>query len=480
MTLIARLALLLCLTAPLQADPIPDCGLGPWGLCRYLEPSGQPLTQPRFQQAQRFSGGLAAVQMRGLWGYVGDQGQMVIPPRYLAAAPFRHGLAEVVTPKGTRLITLLGEAVPLPRVRRAIPVSATTVMTYADDPATRAPELWRDPQDEVPYVDTTARLYNLTTGWIDTPPLRRITLIPGATDTFWFQIAEPGPTWDRYDWGLMRDDGTWLIPPGILDLYGLPGGLTLTYDPPNGQRQSHDSNFGFELDRNSAGFEAVVDAEGHIISGQISDTGVTTDDRPLVQQGGAWFLIDAKGTLTPYPRQPVRVSFRVRTLKDPAMSVHTVALTCPGGLQLFTELGGAQTMAQAQTALWGIRDAQGQVLIPPTHPVITCPQNGVALVPDLTRRQWCPVSPLPQADNPANCQRFLWDGWITESSGTPPLDPDPFQAQILFWQNKLLAQAYPDLSPAKPRAAQPAKTRPTAPQDGPPNHSPRPHRRMTF
>lgn len=63
-----------------------------WG---YLDHSGQVVIQPAFEEAQRFSEGLAAVKINGLWGYIDDSGQLRIAPKYRAARPFMQGLAAV-------------------------------------------------------------------------------------------------------------------------------------------------------------------------------------------------------------------------------------------------------------------------------------------------------------------------------------------------------------------------------------------------
>ena len=487
MTLTARIALLILwlAAAAASAQPVPDCGIGPWQTCRYLAASGQPLTKALYQRAEPFAEGFGAVQIGGLWGYVDEVGDLVIPARYLQAAPFRHGLAEVATAAGTRLLTPSGVELTLPVMRRAIPVSARAVMAYVDDPSlaaqypdhSTAAELWRLPQDEEPYFWVKASLYSLTKGWISLPPMRRWMPIAGADHSFWFQIAEVGPGWNLYDWGLMRDDGTWIIPPGIMDIYPLPNGLTLTFRLPGGQRTGHDSYLGWEFDQNRLGQKAVLDAEGRSLGGPFADVGATAEDRAIVQQGGKWFLIDERGQLTAFDGTPTPLYWQPRVWRSPEWVAHSVSLTCPGGLHLFPDRQ-PRDAEDAYALRWGLRDDAGQVVITPDYPVISCPLNGVALVPDFARRLWCPVAPPPQADNPANCQRFLWDGWIRESwDQKRPRDPDPFKAQVLTWQDRFLPQAFPALFPV-PQAPAPSVQQPVP--NGPPRHSPRPKPRVTF
>ena len=291
----------------------------------------------------------------------------------------------------------------------------------------------------------------MTNGWIDTPPLRRIALIPGAKDTFWFQIAESGPTWYLYDWGLMRADGSWVILPGVMDIFVLPDGLTLAFDPPAGNRMAHDTYFGWEVDANTLGFESVIDAEGQAVGPKPEDTGATKDGRTLVKQGGVWFLL-SDGMLVPYDGEPERFSFRRPSIGARRFDSFNVASTCDGGLMHFSEPQSATTAEGARALLWGLKDSRGRVLVPAIYPVITCPEHGVAMVPDTDRRLWCPVGRGPQAEWPSNCRRELWDGIIRENNGQTdkPRDPAPFRASILVWQDKLLRQVYPGLDFGKP------------------------------
>ena len=70
--------------APAQDGPVrlvPRCG-GPFQLCGYREKDTDRLLIPeRFEVAQPFSEGLAAVRIDGQWGYIDATGKVVIPPR---------------------------------------------------------------------------------------------------------------------------------------------------------------------------------------------------------------------------------------------------------------------------------------------------------------------------------------------------------------------------------------------------------------
>ena len=51
----------------------------------------------RFDEADGFSEGLAAVKVKDRWGYINTDGEMVIPPRFFRATSFVDGLALVDT-----------------------------------------------------------------------------------------------------------------------------------------------------------------------------------------------------------------------------------------------------------------------------------------------------------------------------------------------------------------------------------------------
>lgn len=71
----------------------------------YVDRTGNLAIQPRFESAEPFSEGLAAVELGGKWGYIDRTGRFVIPPRFrLEGAPFTNGLAmiQIETAAGIR------------------------------------------------------------------------------------------------------------------------------------------------------------------------------------------------------------------------------------------------------------------------------------------------------------------------------------------------------------------------------------------
>lgn len=77
---------------------------------------GQRVIDPRFEQAWRFSDGLARAKLDGKWGYIDRQGEFAIEPAYDLAWDFRNGLAMVQVGDTVAYINRDGEMVwPNPR-----------------------------------------------------------------------------------------------------------------------------------------------------------------------------------------------------------------------------------------------------------------------------------------------------------------------------------------------------------------------------
>ena len=65
----------------------------PFALYGYRDSQGNIVLEPRFEAAEEFQEGLAAVQVHGRWGFVDRQGRMRIPIRYLSVTSFSSGRA---------------------------------------------------------------------------------------------------------------------------------------------------------------------------------------------------------------------------------------------------------------------------------------------------------------------------------------------------------------------------------------------------
>ncbi len=65
------------------------------GNCYFINSEGSSAFRTTFEDAQNFSGGLAAVKSDGKWGYINKKGVLVIYPEFGEAMPFSGGLAAV-------------------------------------------------------------------------------------------------------------------------------------------------------------------------------------------------------------------------------------------------------------------------------------------------------------------------------------------------------------------------------------------------
>ena len=84
---------------------------GKWG---YIDRSGDRIIPCIYDDAKRFSEGLAAVKKGIYWGYINKKGETVIPFRHLRPYPFHEGYACVYTEEGKKYIIIdnKGNVVP--------------------------------------------------------------------------------------------------------------------------------------------------------------------------------------------------------------------------------------------------------------------------------------------------------------------------------------------------------------------------------
>lgn len=81
----------------------------------YIDTAGKMVIAPRYEDAEPFSEGLAAVQEKGKWGYIDKTGQMVVPPQFDAGGPFSEGLAQIQIGKKMGYIDRTGKMAIEPR-----------------------------------------------------------------------------------------------------------------------------------------------------------------------------------------------------------------------------------------------------------------------------------------------------------------------------------------------------------------------------
>src|SRR2546430_2996596 len=61
----------------------------------YIDKTGRPITELKFDKAWDFSEGMAQVRVNGKWGYINKNGSIVISPQYDETQPFKKDFAGV-------------------------------------------------------------------------------------------------------------------------------------------------------------------------------------------------------------------------------------------------------------------------------------------------------------------------------------------------------------------------------------------------
>lgn len=85
------LALPIAMGVQAQLTPFKHA-LGKWG---YKNSKGEILVSPKYDAANAFSEGLAAVKLNDKWGFIDQSGREVIKPQYFSVASFSEGFAAV-------------------------------------------------------------------------------------------------------------------------------------------------------------------------------------------------------------------------------------------------------------------------------------------------------------------------------------------------------------------------------------------------
>lgn len=202
-----------------SSDPeewIPRCG-GPFQLCGYVERKSEEQRIPlKFEVANIFSDGLAAVRIDGRYGYIDPTGRVVITPKFDAAGPFTGDYAEVHIDGRSGAIDRTGRIVVPARFDRLVPFTGGA---FIANPLPSG----RDRSSEQPRLDGEVRLeglsnlmlpgggiYHLSKGWLTPTDLQFSFFDEPARGLIW---AGKRNEHNDEQWGLLRADGTWQVTP---------------------------------------------------------------------------------------------------------------------------------------------------------------------------------------------------------------------------------------------------------------------------
>lgn len=113
---------------PARAHSSADCKF------RFIDRTGRPVSELRFDDAQAFSEGLAAVQIDTVWGYVDKSGRIAIEPRFKYAGSYSQGMAAVNLDGKWGYIDRSGTIVIPPRYDSAAAFSDGRALVYESVP----------------------------------------------------------------------------------------------------------------------------------------------------------------------------------------------------------------------------------------------------------------------------------------------------------------------------------------------------------
>jgi hypothetical protein len=319
---------------------VPRCG-GAFQLCGYGEKGSNVMRIPeRFEVAQPFSGGLAAVRIEGKWGYIDRVGNIVIRSRFKAAGPFAGDYAEVRIGDASGIIDRSGRVVVPARFGRIMPFNNGTFLA----------EPLRDNRSSAEATDgrlgglanplallgrSGAGLYHIRKGWLTDQDLN--------FDRF--DAPERGLIWAGKrnaqgddEWGLLRSDGSWEVTPryshvqSVNETHAVVNSMPDSALPPGERRDSvrwgavdrsgklvvplkfaylsyWRGGYGYAKEvkpYNSNGIEnnvreGIVRSDGSLLGDRYFDKVDIREDGtlPRVRVGKIWYSIEPSGTLIP-------------------------------------------------------------------------------------------------------------------------------------------------------------------------------------
>lgn len=444
----------LAIGGPAQADVKPEdlqigCG-GLFDLCGYVRADDRSEVIPRrFERAMRFSDGLAAVRINGLFGYINSDGEVVIKPEFDVAGPFNNGLAEVLIGEHTGVIDRTGKLVLPAQYGRSIPIAEDVVIAHDGSYRKRRDFDTETLEDGPTDFPKPSGLFKIGKGWL-------------TDQQYWFRYFSDGAPliWASLEregglYGMLRTDGTWHTLPAFERVQTLLHGRAIVAKketnghilwgavdengklviPPAFEHLTYWTH-GYAVGQ-KRGKQAFIDKHGRPLGGRFFDAVMRGDPIGWVSSQEGWFPINADGSLGKVlASMPVPFShYAGKTTNTPFVSQENTS--CPSGATIYRQEG-----------LWGIKAPDGTILIPPLYPAIDCFQRGVAWVPDLKKKTWCPLGPDGKFRSKPDCEQeyypFLWSHHYPEKH-----DDDRFVSSLLWMQAFLQYGLDPSKTPPR-------------------------------
>lgn len=319
----------------------------------FMDRQGRVVIEPRFDDAEVFSEGLAWVKQDGKFGYIDHSGKVVIRSRFREARSFSEGFAAVsIDGEGGQVrwgfIDRSGEFAIAPRFIFAEPISEGLALVKLDERrdgeriegwgyidssgavAIKLPVGWGGDD----FCEGFARVgYGEKAGFIDRKGQVRVPIEFRRAHRFSEGMASVEDMRGR--WGFVGSDGRVVMEPRFDSASGFSEGMALI---------GQDGKSGF------------VDREGKIvIAPQFDAAGSFEGGTAFVRKGEQGMLIDKEG--------------RVRLTVDRRYSLLGYT-TKQDTLLLFRE-GLAKVREQKKNGMLGFIDRQGKIVIPANHPELS-------------------------------------------------------------------------------------------------------------
>lgn len=318
----------------------PQCG-GPFQLCGYVEPESKTLRIPqRYEVAQPFREGLAAVRIDGLFGFINPRGEIVISPRFQSVSSFSGGYAEVRIDNASGAIDRSGRLVIPAQFRRLIHFSGGT---FIAEPLLESPSPQSSQIDRLETLSESitliglgaAGLYHRDRGWLTDRDFEFSIFDESHRGLIWAgRRNEQGDD----QWGLLRADGSWQVLPRfqhvqrMSETHAVVNAPTQPDLPPIERRETVrwgavDRNgdlvvqlefaylsywrggYGYAKEGKPYGSdgqqndvrEGIVKADGSLLGGRYFDKVDIREDGtlPRVRVGDTWYSVTRSGQLIP-------------------------------------------------------------------------------------------------------------------------------------------------------------------------------------
>ena len=176
--------------------------------------------EPLFEEVSHFSGGLAAVRIKGKFGYIDHTGRVVIGPQFDQAGWFKKGLAIVERGKKKGVINKKGELI--------VDYIFTSASVFSNEVLIAR---------ERKYGAFAFGLFHISKGWLTDQSYKFETFNDPKFEHIWaIPFVENSVKFQNRKIGLMHVDGSWVLEPQFLALGKLNNGIAIVHKRVKGRK----------------------------------------------------------------------------------------------------------------------------------------------------------------------------------------------------------------------------------------------------